>query len=467
MDRAHWTSKISRRAFLGTAAFGAIAATGSPPARAFATNPLDSPPYNIRVSGDDYNEHAEPSLAVNPRDQRNLLGACMSWYTGSKEVITTYASFDGGRSWRSNGALPLPPNNTMFADDVSVAFDRGGRGFVCAMAPTGPERTDRGIYLWWTDDGGLSFTGPIPVTTQQFVDHPWLAIAPDRGNIHTVWVASEHQALGYSRSLDGGATFDPARAIPAVDGTKIDAPMVAAGRDGLVAAIYAVGDQGQSQDPDAEAASGDAQEPGGDTYRQIEVVCSTDAGQSFETPVMLGTSAFVVALEGDVNPNSSPAIAAAPHRQALYAAFVTHDADTDHSDVMVTASFDRGTSWRTPVAATPRDHRIYFQPQLAIDPTGRVALSAFALADGRVDTVLFTSPAEPLCFGPPLTITSRSFDPSLGGPGGKHGAWWIGDYQGLASSADSMHLLWNDTRPGTLQLFTAAVPSGGHQSRLG
>lgn len=98
-------------------------------------------------------------------------------------------------------------------------------------------------------------------------------------------MASEHQALGYSRSLDGGATFDPARAIPAVDGTEIDAPMVAAGRDGLVAAIYAVGDQGQSQDPDAEAASGDAQEPGGDTYRQIEVVCSTDAGQSFETPV--------------------------------------------------------------------------------------------------------------------------------------------------------------------------------------
>jgi hypothetical protein len=457
MDRPHWTSKVSRRVILGTAASGAIAAIGSPLAQAFAIDSRDGLPNNTRVSGDDYNEHAEPSLAVNPRNPRNLLGACMSWYTGNNEIITTYASFDGGRSWRSNGALPLPPNNTKFADDVSVAFDHAGHGFVCAMAPTGPDRTDRGIYLWRTDDGGLTFTGPNPVTTQQFVDHPWLAIAPDRRNMHTVWVASEHQALGYSRSLDAGATFDAARSIPAAEGTAINAPMVAAGRDGLVAAIYAVDDRGRSADPDAETVPDDAQEPG-DTHMQIQVVCSTDTGQSFATPVTLGTSAFVIALDGDANPGSSPAIVAAPHHQTLYAAFVTRDPDADHSDVMVTASLDRGTRWTTPVAATPRDHRIYFQPQLAIDPSGRVALSAFALADGRIDTVLFTSPAGKSRFGPPLTISSRPFDPTLGGPGGKHGAWWIGDYQGLASSADLVHAFWNDTRTGALELFTAAVP---------
>lgn len=93
-----------------------------------------------------------------------------------------------------------------------------------------------------------------------------------------------------------------------------------------------------------------------------------------------------------------------------------------------------------------------------MDNDGRVALSAFALADGRVNVVLFTSRPGPLRFGPPLTITSMPFDPAEGTlSGGKHSAWWIGDYQGLASSPDGLHPFWNDTRTGQLELFTATV----------
>src|SRR5215510_8948543 len=86
-----------------------------------------------------------------------------------------------------------------------------------------------------------------------------LAIAPDRGNMHAVWVAFDHQVLGYTRSLDGGATFDAARAIPAADGTGVNGPMVAAGRDGLVAAIYAIStDSPGGSDPGGAAAPGDS-----------------------------------------------------------------------------------------------------------------------------------------------------------------------------------------------------------------
>ena len=452
MSEHLWSPRISRRSLLRGGAAAALAA-GLPPAayaakipsaRGAAAGPHDRRPVNIRVSRDGYAGHGEPSVAVNPRNPRNLLGACMVWHGNQveHEVIATYASFDGGRAWRSNGALPMP-HHTMFADDVSVAFDPAGRGFVCATAITS---TGRGVYLWRTDDGGVSFRGPIPVVTRVFVDHPWLAIAPDRGNMHAVWVAFDHQALGYTRSLDGGATFDAARAIPAADGTGINGPMAAAGRDGLVAAIYALDANGPGRG-------------GGDTTMQIGVVCSANAGQSFAAPVTLGTSAFDIALPGDVHPGSSPAIAAAPNHRALYAAFVTHEPGAGHSDVMVTASVDRGRSWSTPAAATPPDNRIYFQPQLAVDRSGRVALSAFALADARIDTVLFRSPARRLSFGPPLTVTTRSFDPALGVQGGKHGAWWVGDYQGLAAStASAVHPLWNDTRTGALELFTAAVP---------
>ena len=43
------------------------------------------------------------------------------------------------------------------------------------------------------------------------------------------------------------------------------------------------------------------------------------------------------------------------------------------------------------MTATPDDSVTYFQPNLAVDKAGRVAISAFALANGRIDEVLLLS----------------------------------------------------------------------------
>jgi hypothetical protein len=125
---------------------------------------------------------------------------------------------------------------------------------------------------------------------------------------------------------------------------------------------------------------------------------------------------------------------------------------------VVTVSRDRGRTWSEAVTATPHDDVIYFQPNVAVDDAGRVAVSAFALANGRVDVVLLLSGANELRFGPPQRVTTAPFDPHSPTPSnGKHGAWWIGDYQGIATSAGAFHLVWNDTRTGQLQLFAATV----------
>jgi hypothetical protein len=51
------------------------------------------------------------------------------------------------------------------------------------------------------------------------------------------------------------------------------------------------------------------------------------------------------------------------------------------------------------------------------------------------------------------------FDPlnSTTASRGKYGAWWIGDWQGIAASAGAFRLVWNATRTGRLDLFAAAV----------
>jgi hypothetical protein len=111
------------------------------------------------------------------------------------------------------------------------------------------------------------------------------------------------------------------------------------------------------------------------------------------------------------------------------------------------------------VTATPDDGVTYFQPNLAVDEAGRVAISAFALANGLVDEILLVSRAGELRFGPPLRVTTAPFNPLNPATAfrGKYGAWWIGDWQGLASGAGAFHLVWNDTRTGALDLFAATV----------
>jgi hypothetical protein len=153
-----------------------------------------------------------------------------------------------------------------------------------------------------------------------------------------------------------------------------------------------------------------------------------------------------------------PTVAASPQGDALYVAFTKHKPGATHSDIVVTASHDRGRTWSAAKSATPDDAVTHFQPNLAVDETGRLAISAFALANSRVDQVLLLASPRDLRFRAPLRVTTASFNPVNGMPsGGKHGAWWIGDYQGIAASSGAFQLVWNDTRTGKLNLYAATV----------
>jgi hypothetical protein len=413
---------------------------------------------NVRVSHDHYGVHVEPSVAANPRHPRQLLAACQASPTSNPEFIATYLSFDGGASWQ-RGGLPPQPATGPAGDDVTVAFDAHGGGYLCSTraghgsGPTNPANPDanRAVYVWRTHDGGRSFSAPVTVLEAEYCDHPWLATGagptPAEHNVYVVWAAgATHTALDFRRSSDGGASFEPARRILAEASVRsLDSagPELATGPDGLVCAVCDWTSQ---------------QDRSGDMIGQVVAVCSTDGGHHFAAPVHLGAESAVIALPGGVQPNSSPAVAASPRGDALYVAFVKHQPRATHSDIVVAASHDRGRTWAGLVTATPDDGVIYFQPNLAVDESGRVGISAFALADGRVDQVLLLSRPGELRFRTPLRVTTAPFDPrSPTSSGGKHGAWWIGDYQGIVSSGGAFHLVWNDTRTGKLDLFAATV----------
>jgi hypothetical protein len=412
------------------------AATSSPPS---TTGGQPTPAGVVQVSNDQFGAHVEPSVAANPRNPRNLLAASRV-FQGQARDLATYTSFDGGLTWQCNGLLP----GSALGDDanVTVTFDQVGRGYVSGVVTGSAANGGGTAYVWRTDDGGRHF-GPPVVAMRGNVDHPGLAADPAVGSsdLYLAGIVFQGSAgkLRFTRSTDSGRSFEPARTIDPYNSPYDRLTVVAAGPDGTVAVMYYV------EPPDGSIT--------------VNVATSTDHGASFAAPVRLGTVRWPAPAPG-VSTRSGPAIAVNPRTGDIYASMTTYALATRASEVEVFTSRDRGRSWSGPAVVASAGNGTYFQPQLAVGNDGQVGLSVFELVNGRVQVVMVTSTSAGASFGPPRTVTGSSFDPTLGLAGGDGAAaqHWIGNYQGLTATPGAFHPLWNDTRTGHLELFTATVP---------
>jgi hypothetical protein len=393
----------------------------------------------VQVSDDQFTAHGEPSVATNPRDPHNLLAAAMV-FQGTGRGVATYMSFDDGRRWTSNGLLP---GVTIDYDaDVTVTFDGHGDGYVSAWIGSRDHPDTGGAYLWRTDDGGRSFQPPA-LAVPGFLDHPGVAAdpSPSSSDLYLAGTfATTAAGLRFTRSTDGGRSFEAPRTIDATNGSKGRLPVIAAGPDGLVAVMYYVA------------------QPDGTNV--ATVVTSTDHGEGFGPPNVLGAVRFP---SSGIAARGGPALAADHATGDLYAAVATGD-PAGSSELDLYSSHDRGRTWSAATTVARTATVTYSQPQLSVDESGRVGLSAFAITSGRADQLLFISQPRTVTFGAAHRVTPTGFETARGlatataqDSADSSSDHWIGDYQGLTASASGFHPVWNDTRTGQLELFTATV----------
>jgi hypothetical protein len=435
--------EISRRALLGGAlAASALIAAGLPPRALTRVTRVGG---NVLVSRDGYPGHAEPCLAVDPRDPRKLLAACS--LTG-EPTVATYVSADGGASWRAGGSLRMP-TWVEGSGNLSAAFDAAGHGFVCGLtvAGEGSKGAARGVALWRTADGGRTFGAPVTVAGAGWADRPWVAVEPSwPSTVHVVWSEGSNASMSttslrHARSSDGGRTFEAPRTL-ARDPRGLGNPMVACGPAGAVSIGYSRGVGALEHEPDAPVA--------------VCVLGSRDGGRTFAPPLALGRGVNLIGFPGTLAGSSSlPVISIDPRGGATCAAFSVHESGAGQAAILLSASRDAGRRWSPARTVMSTDEVFYFEPQLAIDDAGRIGLMAYAMHGGLLNVVLATSEPNSLRFGPAVTLTDRPFDPAV--VANSRGRWWVGDYQALAATRAGFRALWSDTRTGRLELFTAVA----------
>jgi hypothetical protein len=430
------------------------------------------PNPNIQVSHDSYQAHAETSLSINPLNHRNLVGGSKFFPTLARAKFTVgyFTSFDGGCSWVDHGPLPGYEHPQIFgSSDPTFAF--GFHNDVHAAVAF-----DTGIGVSTSDDGGVSFKQPVfvlaPHIPNVFGDKPWITVDHSesrfRDNIYVTFTTFVCDSTGetcashlsFSRSIDGGRTFSPPQNIEgfsplctlptdipnSCDNALGGVPTV--GPDGTISVIY------------------DYLDPNGVLPTRILDVASFDGGQTWraptlaaianDTPIELPGENFFIA--------SLPAFAAGSSKGSLYLTW--GDFRSGDSDILFTRSLDNGKTWSAPLRVNDdllHNGAEQFQPQIAVDSRGIATISFF---DTRrdpqhklVDVYLAQSGDGGKSFLPNIRVTTKNWDPQVGAPTSIGVGAFIGDYQGLAVTDDVVYPLWNDSRVGSQQIFTAILPA--------
>lgn len=409
----------------------------------------------------------EPWIVVNPLDPDHVVATWQQdrWSNGSARGAGVAVSFDGGLTW-SNGTLP---NLTLCtggpfvrASDPWLAFGADGDLYHMSLATDG--RTGRNaMVVQESHDGGLTWSDPLSLIDELppfFNDKNTLTADPtDPDLIYATWDRLDFAAGGgpavFTRSNDGGASFEPVRVIhdPGLGGQTIG-NLIAVTPDGILLdffneitflavppfivqtlAFKVSFDQGQTW------------LPGGPTGPSVKVADMIRALGSVDPdgnglPIREGSLLFDVAVD--------------PDDSTLYAVWQDFRfSNGAYTSIAFSQSSD-GINWSPPVAinqtpeTVPPLNRQALVPSVEVNGKGRIAVTYYdfrnngaepeALTDywaitcqpsNPVQTVDCTNPAS---WSGEIRLTDESFDifqAPLTGSG-----FFLGDYVGLTASVN-------------------------------
>ena len=345
----------------------------------------------------------EPSIAVNPRDQKNIVAG---WIQDAAAAVVSAVTHDGGRTWqriRVPGFSACDNSDRIHHADPWLSFGGDGTLYFAALALLpGPVQ----LQVSRSYDGGDTWVGTpalvTPIQSQQALNDKESITAHPRqpGVVYAVWskrYPDVLSALTFSRSTDGGQTWSaetfPYIALPGF--IPVSATLLVLPDDSLVMlftefpilaspfiAIQPIPPPGSNID--------------------IMAIRSTDGGTSWSTPVTIATTvpfAFSYDPEPLTDPNN-PGVGTAngsdvPHiiNGALAGdgtIYVSWHENANYTGIVYVArSSDGGQTWQVRTAAqinTP----VYLTP-VAASSDGSVAVLFHDLRNDKLGDAPLTA----------------------------------------------------------------------------
>jgi len=388
-------------------------------------------------------------------------------------------SGDGGRGWLPARPVPRLPRGAEKCYAPEAAFDRAGTLYYLFVGLRGKGNNPMGVFLTSSDDRARTFRpprlvlGPSNYQVRMAID-PTLGA---RGRIHLVWLhvgapaplgglpPSANPILA-KHSDDGGRSFSAP--VPVSDGNRprAVAPALAVGPGHTVDVLYY----------DLQRDVRDYEGLEGPTWNyspwSLVAATSSDGGEHFGPGVTVNERLVPPGRVMLIYTMPPPALVA-DRSGALYAAWT--DARNGDPDVFMARSGDGGRGWSAPLRLNDdplHNGRDQYLPRLSLAGDGRIdAIFYDRRADGgdRYNDVSYTSSSDGgRHFSPNLRLTSEASDSQIGQrylvPSAT-GLVELGSRIGLLSRAGGALAVWTDTRntsPGLAQqdLFSAQVPSG-------
>jgi hypothetical protein len=467
----------------------------------------------------------ETAIAVDPNNPNRVVGSANDYVARTWSCTVggmpcsrlgdaysgTYASNDGGQTWCCAGTDPqhlgtiIPGVNRLAGGqydaggDPALTFDSRGAVYYAGLGfnrstPPNTVTVNRGTF---DGAGNLSWSAPTfinPTTSPAiFNDKEWIAAdanasSPFRDRVYVTWTrfifsagtgAYVQSPIFEAHSSDGGATFSAPQLIGApVLYDQGSRPVV--GPDGTVYVFW----EGSTRFAALDS-----------TY----MVKSTDGGASWSKPTAVAPLQVIrTPKNAAFRVNSFPAPAVAPDG-TLYVTWSSQLDDATgglcatstttgcHAAAVFSTSTDGGASWSAPALMFPaldaanrtqvgypapglaagNTRRVdTFWPAVAVSPSGRVYMSAYA-ADVVSPWQTCAKPATPTAVGRINCLTLGSYinnarldyvvsDLTTGvtrivttnpiNTRSQFGGGFIGDYTDIAVGSDDVfHALWTDT----------------------
>ena len=427
------------------------------------------------------NDETEPWVAVNPTNPNHLVAA---WIQDLAVGIVAGVSFNAGQSWQSVviPGLTLCSGGTFRnAADPWVSFAPNGDVYVASLALDLGGSPVRGIMVNKSTDGGLSWNPPVnlaqTLSTAIFADKESITTDPTDPNlVYAVWTRDSTLQTMFTRTTDGGQTWETPRAISLVDQLSIGDQILVLPDGGLVDLV------------------GENVGKASDDFR-LSVLRSSDKGVTWSGPIQ-GPQILPIAVTDpetgqlvvtSADPNEGTIVEVAVDRNTGHLYAVWEDArfsGGQHNSIAFTMSTDGGLTWsapvkinKTPTGIAPGNQQA-FLPSIAVAANGAVAVTYYDFRNNTPATglptdywVIHAHPdtdlTNPANWRNELRLTTTSFDMEKAPFVDAFRAFFVGDYVGLAAAGNDFVPIWSMPH-GTDQAstFFRRIRQSGHSSLL-